>query len=176
MKCYAGIGSRDINKIEFAQIKKIADILSRKGYVLYSGNANGSDIAFQQGSNGKCVLMLPWSGYNDEKYKVTHSLDNFDLGSTDKGRIATQKFHPNSKFLPQGVNKMMGRNYHQINGVDGTIYGLVNFVICCATTNSKKDGVEGGTGQAVRIAVSQKIPIINIRDDGWQTALKNVIS
>jgi len=58
----------------------------------------------------------------------------------------------------------MARNYRQIMGVGK--YPMVKCVICCA--NPTKDGVKGGTGQAVRIAKSISVPVFNVRDPMWK--------
>lgn len=49
MHSYAGIGSRDISPEEATSITKIANIMHEKGYVLYSGHADGSDYTFECG-------------------------------------------------------------------------------------------------------------------------------
>lgn len=164
MKSYAGIGTRDISDDEYDKIITIAKIMNKKDYILYSGNANGSDIAFQEGSNGKCVIMLPWNKFNIDEYDYTFSRDYFDVGKTKNGLDSVDKFHPAPDKLSYGARSLMARNYHQIFGYKG--YPRVDIVICCA--NIKFGNVIGGTGQAVRIANHYKIPVINIRDKNWQ--------
>ena len=44
---YAGIGSRSITEKETETILKVADSLSKK-FILFSGNSEGSDIAFER--------------------------------------------------------------------------------------------------------------------------------
>ena len=44
---YAGIGSRDITNTEAVRIKTVAKQMARQNFILYSGNADGADIAFQ---------------------------------------------------------------------------------------------------------------------------------
>lgn len=162
MISYAGIGSRDISSDEECLIMKIANKLSSLGIIVYSGNAEGSDIAFQSGSNGNCVIMLPWLNFNKNEYDVKKSLAYFDLGDTKEGNFNAEKHHPNFKNLSQGAKRMMSRNYHQVIGYD--IYPKVSFIVCCA--DEDEYGVKGGTGQACRIAKYNKIPIFNIRN-GW---------
>jgi hypothetical protein len=171
MKSYAGIGSRDITDIERQNIILIAKIMAKADWLLYSGNADGSDISFQTGCDGKCVIMLPWAGFNIDEYDYTFSRDYFVLGDDRIGQDSVDKYHPNSSKLKRGGRALMSRNYFQIMGYRK--YPTVSLVICCAKPSGK--GVIGGTGQAVRIAESLKIPIINIRTAGWKLKFKQYL-
>ena len=168
IKAYAGIGSRDISDSERRNIIIIAKILAKSDYILYSGNASGSDIAFQEGSGGKCVVMLPWDGFNIEEYDYSYSRDYFVLGSSKMGLESVDKFHPNPPALSRGMRGLMARNYHQVAGYKE--YPRVSLVVCCASVQ-RTGGVSGGTGQAVRIAQSMHVPVINIREYGWRDKL-----
>lgn len=159
---YAGIGSRKITPEEERLITMIANKLSHLDIIAYSGNAEGSDIAFQRGSDGKCVLLLPWKKFNHKMYDVGNSLANFDVGNTVEGQNSISTYHPYAANLSYGGRLMMSRNWHQIVGYD--IYPKVSFVVCCA--NEVDGAVQGGTGQACRIAKDMNIPIFNIRN-GW---------
>lgn len=171
MIAYAGIGSRDISSEEETNISKIANILQSKGLILYSGNAEGSDIAFQKGSNGKCVVMLPWKTFNIKHYDYAQlAMDHIIVGSRNnnfhkEAFDSIKKFHPKAHALNKASETFMARNFYQINGFDK--YPKASIVICCANSINKKGNVMGGTGQAVRIALSMNIPIINIREIGW---------
>lgn len=173
MITYAGIGSRQISQTEKATILEIAGRLAKLEYVVYSGNADGSDMTFQTGSGGKTVLMLPWKGFNNKVYNVENSLAWFDLGNGHDGQSSVKEFHPAPDNLSSGANKMMARNYYQIHGVPYKGFPQVSFVICCA--DQDKNGIKGGTGQAVRIATSMWIPVVNIRAEGWEDRLEGVL-
>jgi len=165
MIAYAGIGSRKISSEEEQLIIKIATKLSTAGIVVYSGNAEGSDISFQKGSGGKCVLLLPWKMFNTKRYDVAQSIANIDVGETSEGKLSISKYHPNPSALSFGGRCMMARNWHQIMGYEE--YPKVSFVVCCAGRDY--DGnIVGGTGQACRIAEEHGIPIFNIRDKDWR--------
>lgn len=172
MKAYAGIGSRKITDIEQARILRIASVLAESDYVVYSGNADGADISFQQGSGGKCVLFLPWKNFNKEHYNRLESIAWFEMGKSPAGRESIETFHPYPYALSHGGLCMMARNYHQINGHPEEGFERVDFVICCS--DHIADGsVKGGTGFAVRIAQSLNIPIINVRLVGWEKRLQD---
>lgn len=169
IRAYAGIGSRNITESERENIVKISKILSKK-YIVYSGNANGSDIAFQTGSDGLCVVYLPWKGFNQDNYN--HQDAHFIVPEETKESVeSVYEFHPNANNLTKGVFSMMRRNYHQVMGYGP--YPRVEFVICCSDPNGK-GGVCGGTGHAVRIAKSVNIPVINIREPHWLEKIKNI--
>lgn len=171
MKSYAGIGSRQITEDERTTIEKLSKMLSSK-FIVYSGNAEGSDIAFQTGSNGNCVLILPWKNFNRDKYDHSKSIAKYDCGDTPEGNDSIDKFHPFPDKLSRGAKRMMCRNYHQIHGYD--IYQRVSFVVACANTDNKGK-IIGGTGQACRIAESLNIPIVNIRKEGWKEELTEIV-
>lgn len=175
MISYAGIGSRTITIDEAKAIQRVANKLAQLNYILYSGNAPGSDINFQIGSNNKCVLFLPWKDFNTKEYDVTRSIDRCVVGDTKDGLKSVEDFHPAPKSLSRAGRSLMCRNYHQVVGYQ--TYPSISFVICCAnyTLVEDKMKVEGGTGQAVRIANSKNIPVFNIRCDNWLNKLKDLL-
>lgn len=160
MHSYAGIGSREITSTEEGRIHRIAEIMQMKGYLLYSGGADGSDHAFEVGSGGYGVSFLPWPGFNAQLESKTYKV----VFHSKESEASVNRWHPMPSKLTRNGRLFMSRNYFQVNGAGGL--PRVDFVICCATR--KRDEVSGGTGQAVRIANSLKIPVINIRDAYWE--------
>ena len=62
---YAGIGSRATPGAVLADMTKMAGWLSRTGWHLASGGADGADSAFAgDAPAGRRTLYLPWHGYN----------------------------------------------------------------------------------------------------------------
>lgn len=170
MITYAGIGTRSITDKEKETIEKIADKLS-SNFILFSGNAPGSDQAFQTGSHGNCVIYLPWASFESDKYDFAKALDVYDLGKSSEGIASISKYHPNSN-LKYSAKMLMARNFHQIMGYKN--YPQVSFVVCCAEEDL--DGnVLGGTGFACRLAKDLVIPIVNIRVKGWQDKLSKTV-
>ena len=167
MIAYAGIGTRDITVNDMNTICIVAKYLSEKDVVLYSGNADGSDICFQSNSNGKCVIYLPWCGFNKTNYDLKSSIEFIVCGDTKWGLDSIDKYHPNPKALSRGARALMCRNYHQIFGYDLPPiirHPKVSFVVCCASRDNKGNEI-GGTGQACRIAKDNGIPVLNLRYD-----------
>ena len=171
-RAYAGVGSRHITGDEAKLIENLARLLSERNYVVYSGNADGADAAFQRGSNEKCLIMLPWKGFNKDVYDYNKSLDHFIFDDSDKQAMdSIKQFHPNPGAIlkKRGIASLMGRNFHQIFGY--WPWPTVDFVLCCADEDSSGN-ILGGTGQACRIAKDHKIPVINIRNKSWKRELK----
>jgi hypothetical protein len=169
---YAGIGSREVTLGELLDIANISKLLANMNFLLYSGNAPGSDIAFQKGSNGKCVVYVPWDGFEIANYNYkTEARKHFVMGRSEAGLASILKYHPNPASLSTGGKALMARNWHQINGVPPE-FPKVHFVVVCATPTKK--GVDGGSGQAIRIAEDLNIPVVNIRMEGWRPYLKKV--
>jgi hypothetical protein len=186
MKSYAGIGSREISQVERQTIIDIAAFLRGK-YTLYSGHANGSDQAFEQGAMDDSVSWLPFNGFCKE---VPIHGKSYVVGSSAAGAQMTKMLYPRYAMLSKGAHAMMNRNYHQVCGKMPD-YPKVSFVLCCATPAMRdeeedsffsafgpvvleriaKNNVNGGTGQATRIAAYLNIPVFNVRVDGWKNEL-----
>ena len=163
MKSFAGIGSRQITKEEHKRIAEISAMLSSLGYTCYSGGAEGSDYAFETNCK-ETIVFIPWKNYRNPYKTYTESKTVIVAGDTIEGNKSVSKFHPAANKLSLGAHKLMCRNYHQIHGLGE--FPKVELVVCCAHPD-KKFGVQGGTGQAVRIALSENIPIFNIRTMKW---------
>jgi len=179
VRYYTGIGSRNISAREQRIIKLIAQLLREKGFIVYSGNAKGADIAFQEGSDGECLISLPWSGFNKYLYDYENrSIDRLIVPNVytpdfKDGLDSVEVFHHNPKKLDDRGKRLMVRNYYQVTGFNN--YPKSEIVICCADEDDR-GRVMGGTGQAVRIAKSMKIPVINIREEiNWLKRIKELI-
>lgn len=172
MSSYAGIGSRRTPKQFIDKFIEIGEFLALKGITLRSGGADGADQAFEMGSDkvteqayewhpehGKRYnkeIYLPWNGFNDywnnpdEGIYATPAFINYQ-----EARIIAEQHHPYWHNLSEGSRKLHTRNVYQILGEN--LDDPVDLVICWTP-----DGKEiGGTSQALRIANSHGIPIIN---------------
>ncbi len=160
---YAGIGSRNITMQEMDIIRRLAVELALSGLVVYSGNADGADIAFQEGSGGRCVIMLPSLGFNTHHYDPAKSLAHFVLGDKAQGQQAVYSFHPRAKLLTPVARLFLARNYYQVNGT--AEYPQARFVVAVADVDAMGHEV-GGTGHTCRIARAAGVPIFNLRTLG----------
>lgn len=156
---FAGIGSRE-TPVEICDLMRgIASALGPRNWILRSGHALGADMAFEEGAISSCgtkEIYLPWAGFNKGYHNrndayITHCLPNH----LDAIRIASET-HPNWSACSSGAQLLHTRNIYQIAGMN--LDTPVSMVICWT-----KDGnATGGTGQAIRLAQRESIPVFNL--------------
>jgi len=162
MNYYAGIGSRETPAEVLKLMTAIAQRLSKLGYSLRSGGAEGADIAFESGAAAK-QIFLPWNSFND-KYADGSSYIIPPLNTE-----LAEQFHPAASKLSQGALKLMSRNSYQVLGP--TLDDPVDFVLCW----TKQGTLAGGTAQAMRIAMHHNIPIFNFGGNGIEEFAKHMM-
>lgn len=151
MNVYTGIGSRETPKEILSIFEYIGLWLASKGYILRSGHAAGADSAFECGCDaaGGCKeIYLPWKGFNGSDSKLI-------LRDNDDAISIAMHYHPAFDRLSNGAKKLQARNAYQIFG-----YNLdtpSDFVVCW----TKGGKGSGGTGQAIRIAKDNSIPVFD---------------
>ena len=162
MLYYTGIGSRKTPKDILSLITKISLYLSKKGYILRSGGAEGADKAFEEGVLGELKeIYLPWPNFNNNEAIFTPI-------SQEALKMA-EKFHPYWINLKEGAKKLQARNCYQVLGKD--LNKPSSFVICW-TPGGKETG---GTAQALRIAKEHNIKIFNLGNNkDLQRILKKI--
>ena len=150
-RAYAGIGSRSTPTDVCDEMTDIAYRLDKLGYCLRSGGADGADTAFEKGATNK-EIFLPWDGFNGRK------ADDVSYIVPEYNDELTERFHPNPGNLGKAAKLFMSRNANQVIGRYRN--DPVDFILCWT-----KDGKDsGGTGQAIRIARSMKIPVFNVKN------------
>lgn len=148
-----GIGSRKTPEVILQEMHKIGAWIGNSKHWLTSGHAEGADWAFEKGCDGlRCSVFLPWKGYNS--HLKSHALQ-FVVDHTYGPEIwqSIDRFHPAPDKLSAGARKLMARNAAMLMGPSPAD------VIVCWTEGGL---VAGGTGQALRIAESLRIPVINM--------------
>lgn len=149
-KSYAGIGTRyNIPRDVELLIYNIGIYLARRGIVLRSGGAIGTDSIFEDGcdkANGK---------------KEIYTIEDANF----KSDLLVKNYHPMwNKIKNTYVKKLLSRNMYQIFGKD--LKTPCNFVVCYTA-----DGVfraedttydTGGTGTGIRAASMNNIPVYNL--------------
>lgn len=147
---FAGIGSRRAPLEILELIRKLAAEL-RHHAECHTGGALGCDKAFIDGTQmagGFAELWLPWQYYNGY---VT------DYPEVEQRHIDfTKKYHPAWNKCSDAAKTMHARNSQIVLGND--LDDPVDFVICW-TPGGK---LEGGTAQALRIAIDYDIPVFNL--------------
>lgn len=150
---YAGIGSRETPPEILGLMKGIAAMLDDKGYVLRTGGAEGADTAFLNGTSAMShpEIFVPWDGFNGYRMRIVHS-----AGKLKEAMELARRFHPNWEACSQGARKLHARNGFQVLGAD--LREPAKFVVCW----TKGGKIVGGTGQALRIAEENNIPVYNL--------------
>jgi hypothetical protein len=173
-KIYTGIGSRSTPEDVLHLMRKIAIVFDHLGWTLYSGHAKGADEWFESGSRRK-KIFLPWKNFEGSDSPFIHDFDS------DRGKMAEKTvdiYHPAPYRLSATVRSLMARNCYQISGWNHTPEEMTDLVI--AWTRDGKDA--GGTGQAIRIAWSCDIPVVNLYNqperenyEQWVAQYSNVV-
>ncbi|MDR5839341.1 hypothetical protein [Caballeronia sp. LZ034LL] len=153
---YAGIGSRKTPHELLEIMRQIGKQLAQDGWILRSGFADGADNAFAAGAEhaaGHMEIFIPWPGFNnapgDHEDVIVPSF-------TDEMERIAREHHPAWGICPPGVRRLHMRNVCQILG--GDLKTPADLVICWTPNGAG----QGGTGQAIRIALTHKIPVFDL--------------
>lgn len=153
MASYAGIGSRKTPEEILKIFEYLGGYFAARGVLLRSGAAAGADSAFERGCDrlrGPKEIYLPWKSFNGNDSDLI--LKNPIPEDVEKLSI---HYHTNWYALKPAAKKLIARDAYQILGMD--LNSPVNFVICYTAGGR----VDGGTGQAIRIAMDHNIPVVN---------------
>lgn len=155
MKTYTGIGSRSTPGSILTLIHRVSEKLDKLGFLLRSGGANGADAAFEKYSTRK-EIYLPWDGFNGRHHDGGTYFDYLQCPGWSIAKASVDSFHPAPGQLSNAGRKLMARNAMQISGRD--CKSQTDVVICWT-----KDGKDiGGTSQAILMARSFHIPVLNL--------------
>ena len=170
MKAYAGIGSRKTPEDVKGVMRSLATRLEQEGWVLRSGGAVGADQAFEGG------VLAP---HNKQVFIPGHAtgyrIDATRLPEWGLAMELVDHYHPAPGQLSGFSRKLMARNAFQVLGPD--LKTPSKMVIAWAPGGYEgqkppSGAREGGTGQALRIARDNGIPIRNLANrDTLQRAI-----
>jgi hypothetical protein len=132
---------------------KIGEHAAAAGWTVTSGHADGADYAFERGAKGSCIIYLPWEGFNAGLPILGRPVVVVGTEALDD---MVREFHRAPGRLSRGGWALMRRNACQILGMD--LNEPVDAVVCW----TRRGIASGGTGQAMRIAGSRGIPVINM--------------
>jgi hypothetical protein len=165
---YAGIGSRATPARALEEIDALGARLAREGFVLRTGASPGADQAFMRGAaraGGRAELYLPCPGFESDARAHLRRLDAIVIGEpAPRSYALAARFHPAWGELGEFERRLRARDVHQVLGAD--LRSPVAFVVCW-TRDGSRDGSQagaGGTGQALRVAASRNIPVVNLVD------------
>jgi len=161
-----GIGSRRCPQSICELFTEIGGEVRERGWYLRSGHALGSDYAFELGSKERCIVYLPWEGFNKEQPIL--GIPRVSL-LRDEVLKMVYLFEPYAKDLSNGVKRIKSRNIFQVLGED---LETPSDVVICWTEGGI---VEGGTGLAINVAMANGIPIVNVGDPNTSLHLDEII-
>ena len=161
-KYYTGVGSRSTPPDICLVMTALATWLQTQGWTLRSGHADGADQAFEAGvlhEEDKDVY-LPWRGFNGSPS---------ELSTPSAQALKTvAEYHPRPQSLSSAATKLMARNAHQVLGTDMQKPSVM--LVCWTPAGSGT----GGTGQAIRIAHANGIPVYDLGDASQLAKIKKV--
>lgn len=160
----ACIGSRDLDAYQTSMCEKLGGYIVQHGHTLHSGNAPGADQAFARGANrihpGLVHLHLPWPNFERQavhKGNIIRVLEDHDAAHLKLYSQIAERHHPAFSRLSQGAVKLMTRNSSIM--LPAPDYMPVDR--CLAIPSDRRGG--GGTGQGMRIAIYERIPLVDLR-------------
>ena len=151
---YAGVGSRATPQNVLDDMSTMAGWLSRTGWHLSSGGADGADTAFAQGAPpDQRTQYLPWKDYNHHAGPDCVLPKPSDMAACMK---VAEQHHPTWHRCSDGARKLHARNAAIMLGpsLDRPVKAVV-----CWTPGGE---IKGGTGMALRIAAHYDIPVLNL--------------
>lgn len=164
---YAGIGPRTAPIDECETIVSVARQMDQRGWIVRSGHAQGCDQAWETGHKpSQREIYLPWHGFNVQgRLPQGLSISPYTHQLEAIARIV----HPHWDRLSIGAAKLMMRNVSIILGPE--LDDPVQFVAYW----SPERKVQGGTGNALRLASLYGIPSFNINFTDDQTAMSTLV-
>lgn len=174
-----GIGGRQATSQDFIKVRCLASTFKNLGIPITfrSGGAVGIDTYFDKlftetGSTREVLLPKPYfnSLREREESGYINSSRYFSKGSLK----LLVDHHPNFKNIKTDLSiQLLERGGFQVLG---KTLDTPSDIVFCVRSGTKVDekglvyDCDGGTGQAVRIAYANNIPVVNLRDDaGWST-------
>lgn len=188
-KAYAGIGSRETPIDVADDMKTIAALLEQRGLTMRSGGADRSkgvqppgtqsaDISFEAGIADPKMkeIFIPWKGFGGSKDGIL-----LDRSVEGKAREIAAAAHPSWESCSDGAKSLHTRNVSQIFGPK--LDTPSSFALCWtkggAFSHTGPNGTtrdDGGTGQAIRIASMNGVPVLNMKDPDIRAAVMRELS
>ena len=185
---YAGIGSRETPHDVCDDMTAMAARLEARGLTMRSGFAGGADTAFELGTTRDDLreVIAPWKGFganpdNPHEKKRWDQIRRHEAMTGKpfaiakpvllQGELAARsaemasRHHPGWDRLGNGPKQMHSRNMAQVLGP--TLSVPARFELAY-TVDGK---ASGGTGQAIRVAQSEGIPVLNLHDRDIRAAV-----
>lgn len=172
MKFFTGIGSEDAPKSVLESMGKISTFLNKKGFILRSGHAKGSDWSFEQPllplikqKKKVAEIYLAWNNFGREEdgiEKAWHdginyfTFTNLPQDIQDKAEKLAAGVHTHWEKCGKWAKLLLSRDSCQLLGQD--LKTPSDFVVCWTP-----EGMDvGGSAIVIRLAKKRKIPVYNL--------------
>lgn len=171
---FTGVGSRygaPLSAQNTATV--ITKWLCEHGFLLRTGDAVGMDQVFREAAQENCRFYAPFGRYNPIVGAVTIPPNNPNY---IEARKITANTHPGWRFLSPHEKELHIRSVFQVLGDDLQSKSL--FLLCWTPdgAETKPSRKTGGTGQAIRLAIANDIPVFNIAADGFEGRFKSFVN
>ena len=164
---YSGVGSRRCeDKATLELMTEFARFMARKEWIMRSGAAPGPDTYFENGAPVHLrKIYVPNASFGQRKRDEIIVPKEVNLMTWLKACLIAEQHHDLGTRMPQDVRDLMGRNVYQVLG--DNLRTPSKFVLCDAPFPEFDDegrlkNVDGGTGMAVRLAYTYKIPVFHL--------------
>lgn len=174
-KSYAGVGSRKITSNQSLMVSRASFALALMGYKANTGRAIGTDLSVEFGVIAAVSYLrqldpsiklsdylscyLPWDGFNGKRVS-----DGYIVPAGNRHIEYSKSFHPDWSALKNSGKLLMGRNACQVleENLSSPVSFLLGLTPDGAISAKETTHKTGGTGQAIRIADANSVPIFNL--------------
>ena len=168
-KYYTGVGSREIPEDVFNIFRMVGRTLARKGFILRSGSADGSDRAFELGASdvdpNLTEIYLPNSDFKSYRRIVGVNYLPLVEGEIENAeKIYSTPTNKHKDGIMPWFNKIQRYNqeFHARNVLQVTGRNGVDSSFCIYYAPAVNGNVVGGTRSAVELCRSKGIPTYNL--------------
>jgi len=162
-----GIGSRETPQHICDLFVELGAEAKEREWWIRSGHAEGADYAFEMGAEERCIVYLPWRGFNKDRPVV--GIPRSQEALSDDVLSIVYKHEPYAEKLSDGVKRIKSRNVFQILGED--LKSPSDLVVCWTPYGE----VTGGTGLAIKIAQQFNVPVINVGDPDTEKNFDSIL-
>lgn len=155
---YAGVGSREAPDDILVVMENFARFAALRGDTLSTGAAYGADEAFMSGARSvhgsKATIYAPWDGYLTTARVLPYWYVSTSVCA--RSLLLASQVHPAWDRCSDKAKRLHARNGYVVLSL--SLRTPVDFIVAWT-----QDGrLVGGTGQALRIAKTHDVPILNL--------------
>lgn len=176
---WTGVGTRPKNmpspSVMQSKMTEIAAVITEAGGWCRSGDADGSDLAWENGCNGHADVYLPWKSKKNRTSPPANRIIFTELDKEHQARLISEmtkalkpsltEGHFNAIMNNSNYKKLHARNVCQILGHESKFVPSRFLLFCAEPISTIK--WKGGTNTAVQVARRYKVPYFNLWTMDW---------